>query len=277
MNVTYLGPLAEKGARLPLYSFRVPAGFPSPAADHIEKHISLDELLNIRAPHVHVVRFGCDAMKAVGIYHGDLGIVDRSITPDHGHLVFGVINGEPSCQRLHLKDGEAKLISENEQITVRHLHEGDELTDWGVVTYSVRGHGPGAAKAGSFMLYSPEDVATFWAPVAHLIPSHMSLDDLLEIRAPSVYLMHVGGDSMKGAGIFHGDIVVIDRMLEAVHDSVVIAAVNGDPICKRLYLRGDDVILVSENPRYPPRYLMPGDDFSIWGVVTFSVRCHDKA
>ena len=42
MNVTYLGPLAEKesGTRLPLYSFRVPAGFPSPAADHIEKHIS---------------------------------------------------------------------------------------------------------------------------------------------------------------------------------------------------------------------------------------------
>ncbi len=53
MSVTILGPLSDTGEKLPLYSFQIPAGFPSPAADHIEKHISLDELFDIRASHVY--------------------------------------------------------------------------------------------------------------------------------------------------------------------------------------------------------------------------------
>lgn len=53
MSVTILGPLAEGGVQLPFYSFKVPAGFPSPAADHLEQHISIDELLDIRAPHIY--------------------------------------------------------------------------------------------------------------------------------------------------------------------------------------------------------------------------------
>jgi len=48
MSFTILGPIAEVGAKLPLCSFQVPSGFPSPAADHVEQHISLDEVLNIR-------------------------------------------------------------------------------------------------------------------------------------------------------------------------------------------------------------------------------------
>jgi DNA polymerase V len=55
MSYSILGRLAEGGVKLPLCSFKVPAGFPSPAADHIEQQISLDEVLNIRAPHVYLV------------------------------------------------------------------------------------------------------------------------------------------------------------------------------------------------------------------------------
>ena len=57
----------------------------------------------------------------------------------------------------------------------------------------------------------------------------------------------------------------------------VIAAVNGEPLCKRLQHVAGQVLLRSENPRYAPRYIMEGDDFMIWGVVTFSVRSHDPA
>jgi len=55
MSFSIRGPVAEGGAALPFYSFQVPAGFPSPAADHIEQHISMDEVLNIRAPHVYLI------------------------------------------------------------------------------------------------------------------------------------------------------------------------------------------------------------------------------
>jgi DNA polymerase V len=100
MSVTILGPLADGGAQLSLYSFKVPAGFPSPAADHVEEHISLDQLLEIRAPHVYLVRIEGRSMEGAGIYDGDLVVVDRSIAPEHGRIVIAALNGEPVCKRL---------------------------------------------------------------------------------------------------------------------------------------------------------------------------------
>ncbi len=99
MSFTILGPLAEEGAKLPLCSFHVPAGFPSPAADHIEQHISLDEVQNIRAPHVYLVAITGESMQGVGIFDGDLAVVDRAIEPTHGHVVVALLNNEPVCKR----------------------------------------------------------------------------------------------------------------------------------------------------------------------------------
>ncbi|MCP1455244.1 SOS-response transcriptional repressor LexA [Pseudomonas kilonensis] len=70
MSFSILGPIAEGGLKLPLCSFRVPAGFPSPAADHIEAHISLDEVLNIRAPHVYLVSIAGESMQGLGSLKG---------------------------------------------------------------------------------------------------------------------------------------------------------------------------------------------------------------
>jgi DNA polymerase V len=63
MSITILGPLSAGGEKLPLYLFHIPAGFPSPAADHIEKHISLDDLFDIRAPHVYLAKIDGDSMQ----------------------------------------------------------------------------------------------------------------------------------------------------------------------------------------------------------------------
>ena len=86
--VTILGPLGSSSIELPLFSFKVPAGFPSPAADHIERRISLDELLDIRAPHIYLVRVEGDSMLGAGIFPGDLIVVDRSIEAEPGHIVI---------------------------------------------------------------------------------------------------------------------------------------------------------------------------------------------
>ncbi|NVH63853.1 translesion error-prone DNA polymerase V autoproteolytic subunit [Pseudomonas simiae] len=140
MSITILGPLATGGKKLPLYSSKVPAGFPSPAADHIEKHISLDELFDIRAPHVYLVRIDGDSMQGAGIYSGDLVVVDRSVDPVSGDIVIAALNSEPFCKRLHLRDNAVILLSENPKYPARHVMEGDELVIWGVVKYSVRDH-----------------------------------------------------------------------------------------------------------------------------------------
>lgn len=140
MSVTILGPFCAVGEKLPLYSFRVPAGFPSPAADHIEKHISLDELFDIRAPHVYLVKIEGDSMQGAGIYCGDLVIVDRSLYAEHGDIVIAALNTEPVCKRLHMRGNEVILKSENPKYPPRFVMEGDELVIWGVVRYSVRDH-----------------------------------------------------------------------------------------------------------------------------------------
>ena len=140
MSITFLGPLSAGGEKLPLYSFHVPAGFPSPAADHIEKHISLDELFDIRAPHVYLVKIDGDSMQGAGIYHGDIVIVDRSLDAEHGDIVIAALNTEPLCKRLHRRENELILMSENPKHPPRHVMEGDELVIWGVVKYSVRDH-----------------------------------------------------------------------------------------------------------------------------------------
>ncbi|MFK3971230.1 LexA family protein [Pseudomonas sp. NPDC087358] len=140
MSVTFLGPLSTGGLRLPLYSSHAAAGFPSPAADHIERHISLDELFDIRAPHVYLVKIEGDSMQGVGIYSGDLVIVDRSQDAVHGDIVIAAINSEPVCKRLHRRANVVILMSENRKYPPRYVMEGDELVIWGVVRYSVRDH-----------------------------------------------------------------------------------------------------------------------------------------
>ncbi|RMW09862.1 DNA polymerase V [Pseudomonas amygdali pv. tabaci] len=140
MSITFLGPMSPGGEKLPMYSFRVPCGFPSPAADHIEKHISLDELFDIRAPHVYLVKIEGDSMRGAGIYSGDLVIVDRSLYAEHGDIVIAALNTEPLCKRLHMRENSVILMSENPKYPPRHVMEGDELVIWGVVKYSVRDH-----------------------------------------------------------------------------------------------------------------------------------------
>ncbi|HGA2315914.1 TPA: LexA family protein [Pseudomonas putida] len=140
MTVTFLGKPIGGAAKLPCYSFRVPAGFPSPATDHLEGDISLDELFELRAPHVYLVKIEGDSMQGSGIFSGDLVIVDRSREAEHGDVVIAALNNEPVCKRLHKRDGVVILKSENPSYPSRYVLEGEELLIWGVVRFSVRDH-----------------------------------------------------------------------------------------------------------------------------------------
>ncbi|WP_240051935.1 LexA family protein [Pseudomonas arsenicoxydans] len=78
----------------------------------------------------------------------------------------------------------------------------------------------------------------------------MSFDELLDIRAPHIYLVRIEGHSLEGAGIFDGDMAVVDRSITAEHGHTVIAAVHCEPVCKRLCKRWPNIILMSENVGY---------------------------
>lgn len=122
--------------------------------------------------------------------------------------------------------------------------------------------------------------AGFPSPALDHMEQKISLDVLLDLNAPQTYLVRVSGDSMIGEGIFDGDILIVRRSLTAGHGDIVVAAINGEVFVKRFHKKNDQIILMSANPKYPPRYILEGDELQVWGVVRQSVRWHytsDKA
>jgi len=141
----------------------------------------------------------------------------------------------------------------------------DVITVWGRLTSSTE----------QLSFFSARVPAGFPSPAQDHLERTVSLDELLDIAAPHTYLVRAHGDSMTGSGIFDGDVLIVSRALTAKHGDIVIAAINGDALVKRLHKQGEQVVLCSENPRYPPRYILEGDELLIWGVVTDSIRRHN--
>ena len=109
--VTILGPVGSSVIELPFFSSRVSAGFPSPAQDHMEQTLSLDELLDIDAPHTYLVRAEGDSMTGAGILDGDVMVVSRALTGRHGDVVIAAINGETFVKRLIIRAAQQGLES----------------------------------------------------------------------------------------------------------------------------------------------------------------------
>ena len=84
--------------------------------------------------------------------------------------------------------------------------------------------------------------------------------------------MRVSGDSMTGAGIHSGDVLVVDRAETARNRSVIIAALNGELAVKRLVRERGRVWLVSENPDYAPLEVSGDAQFEVWGVVAHVIH-----
>lgn len=121
-------------------------------------------------------------------------------------------------------------------------------------------------------LYSSRPQAGFPAPGDDQIEKVLDINDLVVKHPASTFFVRVEGDSMEGAGIFSGDVLVIDRSLTAHDGSIVVAAVFGEMVVKRLKAIGATHILASENENYEPITVTGNDDCFLWGVVVGSVR-----
>lgn len=124
----------NKGYQLPLYGSKVPAGFPSPADDHIEGMLDLNEHLIKHPAATFFVRATGHSMINAGIHENDILIVDRSMTPQQGKIVIAVMDGQLTVKRLHKKNGKCWLMPDNPDFKPIEVKEGSEVTIWGVVT-----------------------------------------------------------------------------------------------------------------------------------------------
>jgi len=121
-------------------------------------------------------------------------------------------------------------------------------------------------------LYSSRPQAGFSSPGDDHIENILDINDLVVKHPASTFFVRVEGDSMEGAGIFSGDVLVVDRAIEPFHNAIVVAAVFGEMVVKRLYSKEHIYTLNSENPAYAPIEIASHEDCYIWGVVVGSVR-----
>jgi len=110
--------------------------------------------------------------------------------------------------------------------------------------------------------------AGFPSPAEDHIDQRLDLNNLLIQHPAATFFVRVSGESMKDAGINHGDILVVDRSLEATSGRIVIAIVNGELTVKRFIQDSVSCQLVAANPDYPPVAITDETDFRVWGVVT---------
>ncbi len=130
-------PSQARKIALPIVLSSVQAGFPSPADDHVEKQLDLNELLIQHPTSTFYVRVEGDSMRDAGIQSGDILVVDRSLTATSGRIVVAVINGEFTVKRFIRKGDAMILAAENPNYPDIHVEQGSDFQIWGVVTFVI--------------------------------------------------------------------------------------------------------------------------------------------
>ena len=113
---------------------------------------------------------------------------------------------------------------------------------------------------------------SFGSPASESGVTRLDLNDILIQHPQAAFLMRIAGDSMRQAGVDDGDLALVDRATNAAHGHVVIAIVNDEFLCRRLFRRGHDVRLQAADPACPDWVAGEGEDLQIWGVVTHVIR-----
>ncbi|MBC8349581.1 MAG: translesion error-prone DNA polymerase V autoproteolytic subunit [Verrucomicrobia bacterium] len=116
-------------------------------------------------------------------------------------------------------------------------------------------------------LYASRVSAGFPSPADDYVESALDLNEHLVREPAATFFVRAQGESMIGAGIHDGDLLVVDRSVEATDGKVVIASINGELTVKRYVRRNGKVWLAPENPAYRALILNEEDDVRLWGVV----------
>ncbi len=153
------------------------------------------------------------------------------------------------------KNAVSKLINKLEQLKVLERDKKGRLIPVSIAS-SVRVLG--TVEAG------------FPSPAEEELVDTLSLDELLIQNREATFLLKVSGDSMSGAGILPGDMVIVDKGQTPKSGDIVIAEVDGQWTMKYLRKRGSAVTLIPANPKYKP--IEPKNELKIAGVITAVVR-----
>ncbi len=122
---------------LKLFSSQIPAGFPSPAEDFLEKRLDLNEYLIKNKSATFLIKVYGDSMMNAGIFDGDMLVIDRSVQPSSGKIILGVLNGEFTVKRMEKRRNKLFLVPENKKFDSIEITNEMDFKIWGVVTFAI--------------------------------------------------------------------------------------------------------------------------------------------
>jgi len=126
--------------------------------------------------------------------------------------------------------------------------------------------------------FTQQDIKTanatgFGAAADDYMERGIDLNEELIGNKPATFFMRMQGDAMTGAGIYSGDLLIVDRSLKAGSGKIVVATLNGEMMVRRLEKTFNKLKLLAESNKISAVEVDPsGNDFSIWGVVTYNIH-----
>lgn len=100
----------------------------------------------------------------------------------------------------------------------------------------------------------------------------IDLNEQLIKNKPATFFFRMKGDAMREAGIFDNDVLIVDRSLKLANGKIIVAILNGELLVRRFHKNFSSAFLIPENNRYKPINLSEFTDFTMWGVVTYTIH-----
>ena len=100
----------------------------------------------------------------------------------------------------------------------------------------------------------------------------IDLNEQLVKNKPATFFFRMKGDAMKDAGIFDGDVLIVDRSLKLVNGKIIVAILNGELLVRRYHQNFSSAFLIPDNDRYKPINLGEFTDFKVWGIVVHCIH-----
>lgn len=144
---------------------------------------------------------------------------------------------------------------------LKRIHASKELS-----FYSIEG------KVLDIPFYESNVSAGFPSPAEDFMDLDLNLQEYLVQHPSATFCVKVTGDSMQNAGIFSGDVMVVDRALEPKNKTIVLAVLDGEFTVKRIHKKGGSLYLNPENENFKPIEITEEIDFKVWGVVTHIIH-----
>jgi len=119
---------------------------------------------------------------------------------------------------------------------------------------------------------STENAAGFSAATNDYLERGIDLNEQLIRNKPTTYFFRMKGDAMREAGIFEGDVLIVDKSVPVNNGKIIVAVLNGEMLVRRFHKNFSSAFLIPENTRFKTINLGDFSDFSVWGVVTYVIH-----